>query len=36
MALMHSEEFFPLAQPSSAWQEALTQAWYYIRGDTIF
>ncbi len=32
MALMHSEEFFPLAQPSSAWQEALTQAWYYIRG----
>lgn len=33
MALMHSEEFVRLAQPSSAWREALTLAWYYIRAQ---
>jgi hypothetical protein len=32
-ALMHSEDFVQLAQPSSAWREALTRAWYYIRGQ---
>ena len=33
MALMHSEDFVQLAQPSSAWREALTRAWCYIRGQ---
>jgi hypothetical protein len=33
MALMHSEDFVQLAQSSSAWREALTRAWCYIRGQ---